>query len=250
MHTHTRKQGQTHHSAPLRSSLRTQPTNNQAASPLPHTNGEAHTAHAGHDFSRTSVYADAPLRLQARLMVNTPGDRFEQEAERVSREVTDMSEPPASTSCSCGGKCSSCKGQQTAHKHIQPARVREQHQGAAEAPPIVHETLRSGGQPLDPATRAFMEPRFGHDFSQVRVHTDALAASAASSISAQAFTVDNQIVFGAGQYTPVSSAGKSLLAHELTHVVQQSGKSGRAHGAPATGVVHRRIGDGHDLSSP
>lgn len=241
MHVHTQNQGQTRHNAPSRSSPRTLPTTHQVAAPLPHTNSEGHAARLDHDFSRTSVYADAPLRLQARLMVNTPGDRFEQEAERVSREVTDMSEPPDHATCTCGGGCSSCKGKQTAHKHVQPARVQEHYQAATEAPPIVHEALRSGGQPLDPATRAFMEPRFGHDFSRVRVHTDALAASAASAISAQAFTVDNEIVFGAGQYAPVSSPGKSLLAHELTHVVQQSG---------AAGVVHRRIGDGHDLSSP
>lgn len=248
MHVHTQKQGQTRHDAPLRSSPRTQPTSNHVAAPLPHTNSADHPARLGHDFSRTSIYADAPLRLQARLMVNTPGDRFEQEAERVSREVTDMSEPPDHAACTCGGTCSNSKGKPAAHKHVQPARVQEHHQNATEAPPIVHQALRSGGQPLDSATRAFMEPRFGHDFSRVRVHTDALAASAASAISAQAFTVDNQIVFGAGQYAPVSSPGKSLLAHELTHVVQQSG--GAQVASAPSGLVHRLIGDGHDLASP
>lgn len=251
MHVHTQKQGHTRHDTPLRASPRTQPTRNQATAPLPPTHSAAHSAHPAHDFSRTSVYADAPLRLQARLTINTPGDRFEQEAERVSSEVTDMSAPPAHAACACGGECSDCKGTPTADKHVQPARVDQQHQGTTAAPPIVHAALRSGGQPLDPATRAFMEPRFGHDFSRVRVHTDALAASAASAISAQAFTVDSQIVFAAGQYAPASSAGKNLLAHELTHVIQQSGTAGGAQGASqAAGVVHRRIGDGHDLSSP
>ena len=84
--------------------------------------------------------------------------------------------------------------------------------------PIVHEVLRSPGQPLDPATRTFMEPCFGHDFSQVRVHTNAKAAHA---VNARAFTLSHDIVFGSGQYQPETSAGRQLLAHELTHVVQQ-----------------------------
>ena len=92
-------------------------------------------------------------------------------------------------------------------------------------PPIVHEVLRSRGQPLDPQTRAFMEPRFGHDFSNVRVHTDARAAESASAVSALAYTVGRDVVFGAGQYAPETSAGRRLLAHELTHVVQQHGSS-------------------------
>jgi hypothetical protein len=81
---------------------------------------------------------------------------------------------------------------------------------------------RGGGQPLDPATRAFMEPRFGHDFSQVRIHTGSRAAKTAQALNARAFTVGRDIVFGAGQYALGASAGQRLLAHELTHVVQQS----------------------------
>jgi len=88
-------------------------------------------------------------------------------------------------------------------------------------PPIVHEVLRSPGQPLDVATRAFMEPRFGHDFSQVRVHTDAKAAESVRSVNALAFTLGNNIVFGLDQYVPKTPAGRLLLAHELAHVIQQ-----------------------------
>jgi hypothetical protein len=95
---------------------------------------------------------------------------------------------------------------------------------AGEVPPIVHEVLRSGaGQPLDPATRASMEPRLGHDFSRVRVHTDAKAAESARAVNARAYTVGRQIVMGAGQYAPGTTAGRGLLAHELAHVVQQPG---------------------------
>ncbi|MGH9508475.1 MAG: eCIS core domain-containing protein [Terriglobales bacterium] len=85
----------------------------------------------------------------------------------------------------------------------------------------MHEVLGSPGQPLDPATRAFFEPRFGHDFSHVRVHTDAHAADSARAVNALAYTVGRNIAFGAGQYLPTTSVGKHLLAHELTHVVQQ-----------------------------
>jgi outer membrane protein OmpA-like peptidoglycan-associated protein len=83
--------------------------------------------------------------------------------------------------------------------------------------------MQGGGAPLPAAIRAFFEPRFGVDFSQVRLHTDSLAADTAKSINAKAFTVGRDIAFSAGQYAPESSAGQHLLAHELTHVVQQRG---------------------------
>ncbi len=86
-------------------------------------------------------------------------------------------------------------------------------------PPIVHEVLRSPGQPLDPATRAFMEPRFGHDFSRVRVHTDAKAAESARVVNAKAYTVGRDVVFG--KYASGTIEGQRLIAHELTHVVQE-----------------------------
>ena len=89
------------------------------------------------------------------------------------------------------------------------------------APPIVHDVLRSPGAPLDPSTRAFMEPRFGHDFSNVSVHTDARAAESAREVNARAYTVEKHVVFGARQYEPKTIAGQRLLAHELMHVVQQ-----------------------------
>jgi hypothetical protein len=90
-------------------------------------------------------------------------------------------------------------------------------------PPIVHDVLSSPGQSLDAGTRTFMESRFAHDFSGVRVHSDERAADSARSVNALAYTVGRDVVFGAGQYTPGTMAGKRLLAHELTHVVQQGG---------------------------
>ncbi|HTP11018.1 MAG TPA: DUF4157 domain-containing protein, partial [Anaerolineae bacterium] len=91
----------------------------------------------------------------------------------------------------------------------------------SEVPPIVHEVLRSPGQPLDTATRAFMEPRLGHDFSGVRIHTDAQSAKSARAVNALAYTVGQDVAFGTGQFAPGTSAGRKLIAHELTHVVQQ-----------------------------
>lgn len=87
-----------------------------------------------------------------------------------------------------------------------------------EVPPIVHEVLNSSGQLLDENTRLFMESRFGHDFSKVRVHTDTKAAESAESVNALAYTVGSNVVFGAGHYSPATKEGKMLLAHELMHV--------------------------------
>lgn len=96
--------------------------------------------------------------------------------------------------------------------------------GSTEAPPVVHEALASPGQPLDAATRAFMEPRFGRDFSQVRVHADTNAAKSAKAVQASAYTVGQHVVFGS-EYRPRTSKGRCLLAHELAHVAQQQGRT-------------------------
>jgi hypothetical protein len=106
--------------------------------------------------------------------------------------------------------------------------------GALGAAPAVGRVLETVGQPLDAPTRSFFAARFGHDFANVRVHADAQAAESARSVSALAYTVGSHVVFGAGQYAPNTSAGKRLLAHELTHVIQQSGGApGAADSIPA-----------------
>jgi hypothetical protein len=93
----------------------------------------------------------------------------------------------------------------------------------AVAPPIVHDVLRSSGAPLDPAVRARMEPRLGHSFADVRVHTGARAAESARAVGAHAYAAGAHVVFGAGRYAPGSADGERLIAHELAHVVQQRG---------------------------
>lgn len=94
------------------------------------------------------------------------------------------------------------------------------------APPVVHDVLARPGQPLDGATRVFMGSRLGADFRDVRVHTDAQAAESARGVSARAYTVGHDIVFGDGHWQPHTTAGRRLLAHELAHVVQQRGRGG------------------------
>jgi len=119
-----------------------------------------------------------------------------------------------------GGECTGCQ------KKWMPLQRRSANQAEpSEVPPIVHEVLRSPGQPLDPATRTNMESRFGHDFSKVRVHTDTKALESAHAVSALAYTVQQNIVFGKGQYSPNTTQGQHLLAHELAHVIQQADQS-------------------------
>ena len=111
------------------------------------------------------------------------------------------------------------------------------------APPIIHEVLAGSGRPLDSDTRAFMEERFDRDFSRVRVHADARAAESARDVGAHAYTVGSHVVFGAGQYLPSTARGRRLMAHELTHVVQQSG-----HGSGAPGGANGK--GGHSATQP
>jgi uncharacterized protein DUF4157 len=117
-----------------------------------------------------------------------------------------------------GASCPDCERQ-----HLQ----RKESGSAATAgiPPIVHSVVRAPGRPLDPGVRAFMEPRFAHDFSRVRVHTGAEAAASARAVNAHAYTLGSNVVFGNGQYAPDAPQGRRLLAHELAHVVQQSSTS-------------------------
>ena len=125
--------------------------------------------------------------------------------------------------CACGqhadgGECADCRAKREGT--LQRAAVTPNI--ASGVPSVVHDVLSSSGQPLDTQTRSFMEPRFSHDFSQVRVHTDERAAESARSVNALAYTVGQDLVFGQGHYDPRTSEGKQLLAHELTHVVQQN----------------------------
>ena len=127
--------------------------------------------------------------------------------------------------CACGnnagasGECQACAST-TASLH----RKADSNQKAGEVPAIVDQVLGSPGRPLADDTRAHMESRFGHDFSRVRVHTDAKAADSARAVNALAYTAGSDMVFKTGQYAPGTEAGQRLLTHELAHVVQQGGR--------------------------
>jgi outer membrane protein OmpA-like peptidoglycan-associated protein len=139
-----------------------------------------------------------------------------------------------------GGSCSNC-----AKDKDKLQRRASGFEASAEIPPIVDDVLSQPGQQLDTATRAFMESRFHHDFSGVRVHTGAQAAESAQSVHAQAYTVGSHIVFNTGQYAPGTKPGANLLAHELTHVLQQEQGLTRS-AAPGIGPVndeHERQAD-------
>ncbi len=168
------------------------------------------------------------LPLQRKLAIGPVNDPLEAEADAMANLVMrghlaspagDSTTPAVRRKCSCEGSgqpCASCEEEKN--------KLQRKAAGAVtptEAPPLVHQVLRSPGQPLDATTRAFMEPRFGHDFSSVRVHTDTSAAESALRINAAAYTVGRNIVFGADHYRPGTALGRKLIAHELAHVVQQ-----------------------------
>lgn len=239
--------------------------------------------------------------IRTKLRVGQPSDQYEQEADRVAEQVTNMPSPPAGRGAATAGSAAGGIVQRAAameedkrfvgphekfdgpheeDESIQRAEMNEeepvqrqageeeesvQRQAGEEeseqvnrqpvkdeekkiqrqpeeeepvqakpvsrpAPSITPKVaanihaMKGGGQPLPEATRAAFEPRFGCDFSHVRVHTDTPATESAAAIKARAFTVGSDIAFGAGEYAPESAAGQKLLAHELTHVVQQDGQ--------------------------
>lgn len=166
---------------------------------------------------------------KSRLKVGAAGDASEREADAVADRVMGMAAGPVAASKSTEAL----------------PRIRAQSSSAAggtaerHAPASVDAALGVSGRPLGAATRAFFEPRFGQDFSGVRIHTDGAAQQSAQVINAHAYTVGQDIVFGAGQFAPESREGQRLLAHELTHVVQQRG---------TTGAVLRRDPEDEELT--
>lgn len=145
-----------------------------------------------------------------------------------------MKAPVLQRKCSCGGRakaggdCEECRKKRSS---LQRKAAGTAPSGPSLAPPIVHDVLRSPGRPLDAGTRASIEPRFGHDFSQVRIHADARAAESARAVDARAYTVGRHVVFG-------ETLSRGLLAHELAHVVQQ--------GVGSRSGAEIEVGDAHD----
>jgi len=197
---------------------------------------------------------------QAKLTIGQPNDKYEQEADRVADRVMRMSDADVAQRVEIGTiqpmqiqrMCTECEEEQAVQRQPEEEeeqlqakfsddRIQRQEEEEEEAlqtkgtpgqTPQVGSgvesrinSLKGGGQPLDPATRSFFEPRFGHDFSHVRVHADSNASETAKSVNARAFTLGNNVVFGSGEYQLQSREGKRLLGHELTHIIQQGQNS-------------------------
>lgn len=182
---------------------------------------------------RSSVGLDfSKIGIQPKLKVNQPGDEYEQEADRIAEKVMRMpfsdSAMPMTISMEEGidRKCSTCGMEREDEKKIIDIGRRPSStfnlEASEEFTNEINNIRSSNGSLLDSSTKEFMNSRFGHDFSSVRVHTDESAARSANSANARAYTIGNDVVFGKGQYQPNTLEGRRLLAHELTHVVQQN----------------------------
>ncbi len=180
------------------------------------------------------------LPLQAKLRIGASVDKYEQEADRMADQVIRMPEPDVQRQENpeeeeeliqskplAGTITPLVQRQGSDQEEVEESILTKATTGAR---PEVTSAIRSDihalqgrGRPLSRADRNFFEPRFGTDFSSVRVHNDSRAASAAQAINALAFTFGRNVAFGAGRYEPTTAKGRTLLAHELTHVVQQRG---------------------------
>jgi hypothetical protein len=191
----------------------------------PHSPVEAQSAveKRSFDFGRMPLFA--PSVIQRRASIHEAGDAYEQEADRLSEEVMSDKPAPAAKVSMVAGAGASDGGE---------APGGSSSAGTGSMGPSGRQA--AAGQPLDHTTRSFFESRFGHDFGQVRVHTGPEAAASAKALDAHAYTSGPNMVFDTGQYAPSSLSGKRLLAHELTHVLQQRGAPTSAR----TGAVIQR----------
>jgi hypothetical protein len=188
--------------------------------------------------------------IRAKLAISQPDDPEEREADEVAERIVRMpsGRKMMQPKCACGGLAGSDGECEECHKKrfsVQREAENSESGGrvSSSAPPIVHEALRLPGQPLDSDTRLFMESRFGTDFNHVRTHTDGPAAESARAVNARAYTVGQNVVFAAGQYSPGTTEGGRLLAHELTHTIQQGGMGS------ALGDVRRALPTGRSQPS-
>ena len=201
----------------------------------------------GHDFSRVSVHNTGPGMIQTKLKINEPGDIYEQEADRVAEQVMRMGEVQRQPDEELVQKKpvitplvqrQSEEEEEEEEDFIQTRELPRQSPKVTPALLSSIQSLKGGGQPLPESVRTFFEPRFGYDFSHVRIHTDGPASGVARAINAHAYTVGRNVAFGAGEYAPGTTEGNRLLAHELTHVLQQKGK-------PDSPLVQRVTGAGN-----
>jgi hypothetical protein len=223
--------------------------------------------HFDHDFSRVPVRTAAPMMIQPKLAIGQPGDKYEQEADRVADIVMSMPEPHVRRQVgpeeeeeeTVQTKPLAAQITPLIQRQVEPEEEEEQEkliqakltkdawlqrqeeeveeeeeqepiqakQAEGQVPQIGRgleariRSLRGGGRPLSTSVRSFFEARFRHDLGRVRIHTGTQAAAAAQALNARSFTLGQDVVFGAGRFAPGTGTGRRLLAHELTHVVQQ-----------------------------
>lgn len=168
-----------------------------------------------HDFSKVPIKSALPHPIQAKLTIGASNDKYEQEADRVAEQVISMPDHQLGSS----------KDRSPPHQITPLIQTKTTTESSPTLTPETNSAIRSlqgAGQPLSKADRSYFESRFRTDFSNVRIHNNQKAAGLAGSVNARAFTYGNNVVFGSGEYSSSTLVGKKLLAHELTHVVQQS----------------------------
>jgi Domain of unknown function (DUF4157) len=183
-------------------------------------------AHSSINFSFANV--------QTILKVSHPGDIYEQEADRIADRIMKISGDPeilptkTTDNTTIDRKCKSCKQEEEEENQMKFSRKKSSSSNIKNnklilegAESEISNTLNQPGSPLELSTRKFMEPRLGFDFGNVRIHNDETSARSANAIDSLAYTIGNDVVFGSKQYQPNTFQGKKLLAHELTHVIQQ-----------------------------
>jgi Domain of unknown function (DUF4157) len=182
-------------------------------------------------ISRLPTASWAPA-VQPKLTIGAPDDRYEKEADRVADQVMrkPLDEPVATAPPAIQRKCAACEEEELQRAPLEEPEHEERIDAKAQpgAAPVAGpaataqvRALAGGGRPLPHGEQRFFGHQLGHDFGGVRVHADARAAEAAAAVRARAFTWGRDVVFGAGEYAPSTSRGRHLLAHELTHVIQQ-----------------------------
>ena len=220
------------------------------------------------EFNGISAQLGEPI--QAKLTVGQPDDKYEQEADLVAEQIMRMPESEVMTQAQSTTPLAIQRLNQNSDEklHRQPeedleeqfrieeeeeektVQAKEQPGQTPQVTPSFEARLnasRGQGEPLPEKTRGFMESRFGQDFSSVRVHTGSEAAQLNRELKAQAFTHKQDVYFGAGKYSPESSEGKRLLAHELTHVVQQSGNAKAALSKKSGLIMRQQVRSFFDL---
>lgn len=181
-------------------------------------------ASLNYDFASLPLYELLPAGIQTKLYVNTPGDAYEQEADAVADQILQMPESGTQEAVEPeeGDEKWQKNEKQKPKKGAKQVNTRKVGSGGT---PVqgkgIDEVLQSPGRPLDASTRNYMEQRFGVDFSHIRIHDDRRANHSADRLNARAYAHRQHLVFAKGQYNPATSEGKKLLAHELTHVLQQ-----------------------------